>query len=118
MRISDWSSDVCSSDLLARGFAEHPGGGAVLAACLGAVADRERIVAGGARRREAAGAVAVHGDRADRGIELAELDRRGGCGAVGEVADAALARRGAVRAGVRLNLDRRPEESSVGKEDV
>src|SRR3546814_18628382 len=102
MRISDWSSDVCSSDLLARGFAEHPGGGAVLAACLGAVADRERIVAGGARRREAAGVVAVHGDRADRGIELAAIDRVGGGGAVGEVDDAALARRGADRDGVRL----------------
>src|SRR3546814_9080874 len=39
---------------VARGIAEHPGCGAEIAACLGAVADRERIVAGGVWRREAA----------------------------------------------------------------
>src|SRR3546814_15859511 len=58
------------------------------------------------RAGEAAGVVAAHGDRADRGIELAEIDRGGGGGAVGEVDDAALARRGADRDGVRLIGDR------------
>src|SRR3546814_14255609 len=143
MRISDWSSDVCSSDLpgggagvargravppgrgavvaggvaahpgggailargsafpsgrgaaVARGIAEHPGCGAEIAASLGAVADRQRIVAGGVWRREAASVVAVHGDAAARRIELAEIDRVGGGGAVGAVAAPAPVGRGA-----------------------
>src|SRR3546814_8648875 len=53
-----------------------------------------------------ASVVAVHGDRADRRIELAEIDRVGGGGAVGDVDDPALARRGADRDGVRLIGDR------------
>src|SRR3546814_18279260 len=102
MRISDWSSDVCSSDLLVGEDAELLGAAHV---------DREQEGIGAfARRRDAGGAAApdVLGERG--GPALHVVDRGGR--AVGADADMILA------AHVDGMFDMRSEERRVGKECV
>src|SRR3546814_14231277 len=79
MRISDWSSDVCSSDLLVQGFNQH---GAALAAAdadgrhaaLGAAAlERVKQVQHNARAGRPHRVPAGHGPAID--VDLGELGR-------------------------------------------
>src|SRR3546814_3800206 len=87
MRISDWSSDVCSSDLVLHDRrrarrAAVVGDGAVAAGGVAAGVGDDEI----ARRTAAATAVRGRGDERDRRVAAAEAGREGAacCGDAGE----------------------------------